>query len=175
MSDGHGRREKLQHELREYALVSAYLFVCFSAVLFYGAAVRGGPGPGLDVLGLAAGKALILGKFTLIGEAAGIGTRLQSGTLAGHILRKLLLLFLLLLVLTVAEELIVGWIHGRPWTATLVRFESRSLTELIASCLLLLLVLAPYVLWTEVSRALGPGVLRRLLVSPPEKRGSNDD
>ena len=175
MSDGHGRREKLQHELREYALVSAYLFVCFSAVLFYGAAVRGGPGPGLDVLGLAAGKALILGKFTLIGEAAGIGTRLQSGTLAGHILRKLLLLFLLLMVLTVVEELIVGWIHGRPWTATLVRFESRSLTELIASCLLLLLVLAPYVLWTEVSRALGPGVLRRLLVSPPEKRGSNDD
>jgi hypothetical protein len=168
MSDDHHRREKLQHELREYALVSAYLFVCFGAVLFYGAAVRGGPGPGLGVLGLAAGKALILGKFTLIGEAAGIGTRLRSGTLAGHILRKLLLLFLLLLVLTVAEEVIVGWIHGHTWTDTLGEFEQRSVAELLASCLVLLLVLAPYVLWKEVSRALGPGALHRLLVSPPE-------
>lgn len=174
MSDSHQRREKLHHELREYARVSAYLFVCFSAVLFYGAAVSGGPGPGMDVLGLAAGKALILGKFTLIGEAAGIGTRLRSGTLAGYMVRKLVLLFVLLVLLTVAEEVILGWIHGHSWADTLGDFRQRSVTEMLASCLLLLLVLAPYVLWTEISRALGPGVLHRLLVSPPEQRGSND-
>ena len=175
MSNTHNRKEKLRHELIEYASISAYLFVCFGVVLFYGAAVRGGPGPGLDLLGFAAVKALILGKFVLIGEAAGIGSRLPAGTLAAHIVRKLLLLFLLLVLLTLVEEVVVGWIHGRSWVDTLHEYTSGSLAEKLTSCLLLLLVLAPYVLWTEVSRALGPGTLHRLLVSPPEKRGSNHD
>jgi hypothetical protein len=115
-------KDRLREELRDYLVVSSYLFVCFSAVLFYGATVRGGSAPGLDLLGLAAAKALILGKFTLIGEAVGIGTRLKAGTLARYIMRKLLLL-----------------------------------------------VLAPYVAVTELSRALGPGALRHLLTSPPDK------
>jgi len=36
----------------------------------------------------------------------------------------------------------------------------------MASCLLMLLVLVPLVTVTEVSRALGPGALRRLLLGP---------
>jgi hypothetical protein len=168
MTKAHDVKDRLREELRDYLAVSAYLFVCFSAVLFYGAAVRGGPAPGLGLLGLAAAKALILGKFTLIGEAVGIGSRLKSGNLARYIVRKLLLLFVLLLVLTAAEELIVGWIHGRSSAETLGEFEQRSPTEILASCLLLLLVLAPYVAVTELSRALGPGALRRLLSSPPD-------
>jgi hypothetical protein len=162
-------KARLREELRDYLVVSSYLFVCFSAVLFYGATVRGGSAPGLDLLGLAAAKALILGKFTLIGEAVGIGTRLRAGTLARYIVRKLLLLFVLLVVLTAAEELILGWIHGRSSAATLGEFEHRSPTEVLATCLLLLLVLAPYVAVTELSRALGPGALRHLLTSPPDK------
>ena len=42
----------------------------------------------------------------------------------------------------------------------------RSLPEVLASCLLMLLVLVPLVTVTEVSRALGPGALRRLLLGP---------
>ena len=168
MTKADSAKERLRQELRAYLIVSAYLFVCFAAILFYGAVVRGEAGPGLDVLGLAAAKALILGKFTLLGEAAGIGSRLKAGSLATYIVRKLLLLFLLLIVLTVVEELVLGWIHGRSWAEVLGEHLHKSFLEILASCLLLLLVLAPYVAVTELSRALGPGALRRLLSSPPD-------
>ena len=84
--------------------------MCFAAILLYKSAILSSIGEHFLPLGLAAGKALILGKFVLLGD--------------------------------------------------------RSLPEAIASCLLMLLVLVPLVAVTEVSRALGPGALRRLLLGP---------
>jgi hypothetical protein len=127
--------DRLRHELREYAIVAVYLYVCFAVLL--------------------------------LGEAAGIGSRFRARNLLIHIARKIALFLALLIVLTVIEELIVGLIHGRTAGEVAADFESRSLLELTATCLYMLLVLTPYIAVRELSRALGPGTLRATLFAPP--------
>jgi len=159
--------DRLRHELREYAIVAVYLYVCFAVLLLYKDALLREQGPSYLHLGFAAGKALILGKFMLIGEAAGIGSRFRARNLLTHIARKIALFLVLLIILTVIEELIVGLIHGRTVGEVAEDFERRSLLELTATCLYMLLVLTPYIAVRELGRALGPGTLRAALFAPP--------
>jgi hypothetical protein len=160
-------RERLREELQRYLAVSAYLYVCFSAILLYKAAILSSIGEHFLPLGLAAGKALILGKFVLLGEAAGVGTRVRSRTLLQRIMRGSVLFLVLLVVLTIVEEIIVGLVHGHSLAQAVAALADRSLPELLASCVLMLLVLIPLVTVTEVSRTLGPGAMSRLLLGPP--------
>lgn len=156
-------RERAREELVSYAVVSTYLFVCFAAVLFYKSALLREEGVAFLPLGIAGVKALVIGKFILIGEAVGVGTLVARATLGRAIVIKIMLLFLLLVALLVVEELVVGRVHGRSMAETFAELAERPRQELLASCLLLLLILVPLVAVREFSRVLGPGGLPRLL------------
>jgi hypothetical protein len=159
--------ERVRHELREYAIVATYLYVCFGVLLLYRYALLREDDVSYVHLGMAAGKALILGKFMMLGEAAKVGSRLQARNLLIHIMRKVLLFLALLIALTALEEILAGMIHGRSVTQVVAGFEARSALELLATCLYMLLVLTPYIAIREISAALGVGVLRRVLLGPP--------
>ena len=161
-----GVKERLREELHRYLAVSAYLYVCFAAILLYKSAILSSIGEHYLPLGLAAGKALILGKFVLLGEAAGVGTRIGARTLLQRILSSSVLFLGLLILLTVVEEIIVGLVHGHSIGQAVAALAERPWLEVLASCVLMLLVLIPLVTVTEVSRALGPGGLRKLLLRP---------
>jgi hypothetical protein len=158
-------KERAREELRNYAAIVAYLYVCFAAVFFYRAALLQDAGPGFLPHGVALVKALILGKFFMLGEAAKVGTRVGGRSIWGAIATKSLLFFLLLVALSVLEELVAGKIHGRSFAQSLAEIEQRSVRETLATCLLLLLVLIPLIGVKELSRAMGPGELARLLKS----------
>jgi hypothetical protein len=159
-----GARERLREELQRYLAVSAYLYVCFSAILLYKAAILSTAGEHFLPLGLAAGKALILGKFVLLGEAAGVGTRVHARTVLQRIVNNSLLFLVVLVVLTAVEEIVVGLVHGESISQAVTAIGDRPVLESIASCLLMLLVLVPLVTVTELGRELGPGRLRQLLL-----------
>jgi hypothetical protein len=55
--------QRLRQELIEYLIVSAYLYVSFSALIFYKATVLRSDGIEFATFGIAIVKALILGKF----------------------------------------------------------------------------------------------------------------
>jgi len=160
--------EALRAEMTKYAVVSAYLYVCFAALLLYKSSLVHTAGVAYLPHGLALGKALILGKFILIGEAAGIGTRVKAGSLLQHIAWKSFLFLVLLVVLTALEELIVGWFHGLSAAHTLAEFASRPKLELIAHTVLMLMVLLPLITAKELNKTLGEGVLRQLLLERRE-------
>jgi hypothetical protein len=155
--------ERVRHELKEYALVAGYLYVCLGALLLYRYAIESETGASAVHFGTAAVKALILGKFVLLGQVAGVGTRGSTGTVLGRIAWKSVAFLLLLIVLTVIEEVVAGMIHGRSLGKALAELGSRSWLDIVASSLLLLLVLIPFFGAREVSAALGPGGLKRLL------------
>jgi hypothetical protein len=157
-------KERVRTELREYAFTALYLWVWLAVLLLYKAALLHDTGVSYLHFGVAGGKALILGKFVLLGEAAGAGTRVGARTLLHRIAWRSLSLLLLLIVLTLVEEFVVGWVHGRQAAQTLAELGSRSALELGAKCLLMLLVLVPFVAVKQVSLALGPGGLRRMLL-----------
>ena len=162
-------KDRLREELRRYLVVSAYLYVCFAAILLYKSAILSSIGEHYLPLGLAAGKALILGKFVLLGEAAGVGTRIGARTLLQRIVSGSVLFLILLVLLTIVEEIIVGLVHGHSLGQAVAALAEHPWPETLASCFLMLLVLIPLVTVTEVSRALGPGAMRRLLLGPSRK------
>lgn len=156
--------QRLMAELRRYALVSAYLYVCFGAILLYKAAILSEAGQHYLPLGVAAVKALILGKFVLIGEMAGAGSRHGSGGFLPRVARRSLFLLVVLVALTAVEEFVVALIHGRTAGEAASELAALLRPEVLASTLLMLLILVPLVVVTELSRTLGPGGLRRLVL-----------
>ncbi len=143
-------KERAREELRNYAFVAAYLYVCFGAILFYKTALLREEGVAFLPHGLAAIKALILGKFILIGEAVGVGSRAHRRSLVSSVAYKTALFFLLLIVLSVVEELIVGKVHGHSLGETVAEFRERTALEMLATSLLMLLILIPLIAFKEL-------------------------
>jgi len=157
-------KERAIEELRTFKLVAGYLFVCFAVLMFYESTLPGGAEAGVFSLGAAAIKAAIVAKFLLLGQALGVGDKTRVVTRMGPaIFAKSVQLWLLVIVLSVAEELLVGRFHGMSFGATLADYESRSIAHMLAKSLVVLLILLPLIATREFSRSLGPGALRGIL------------
>lgn len=165
---GQGPAARLRHELRAYAVVSAYLYVCFAALLLYKTALLQDAGLHYLPLGAAALKALVIGKFVLIGDAIRRAAQRQPGRLLVRIVTRVLWLLVILVLLTMAEELVLGAWHGESFAEVRSAFHARSNLESLAEVLLMLLVLTPLVAVTEVNQALGAGTLAGLLTRSQE-------
>lgn len=162
---GASLRERAAEELRVYAAVSLYLYVCFGALVLYQDALMQTDGGGLLPHGVAAIKALVLGKFLLIGRAVGAGTRIPTTTVAGQVVLRSLLLLVVVVVLSIVEELVMGAVHGQGIKGTLTGLEHPQWVMLAAKSILAMLILLPMVTLEALERVLGRGALRRLLFS----------
>jgi hypothetical protein len=149
-------KQRARHELIAYLGVSGYLLVWFTAVLFYKSTILGKLGIEFEPFGLAAVKALILGKFILVLEALKIGERSEgSGILFIEIVKKALFFTLLLIVLSVVEEVIVGYFHGREAKEVLREMAGGTIEQAIAVSALMFLVLVPYLAFRRIALTLG--------------------
>lgn len=173
-----GRR--LGHELMEFGLIFAYLYVCFGAIILYKWAILRGQGAGFAPYGIAVIKALLLAKFILMGHMAKMGDRYDRRRFIYVIAHKSLLFLVMLFVLSVIEEVIVGVFHGRTIGASLTDvtdIAGGTLPQLVASCIIMLLILMPYLAFRELNEVLGEGRLRQILLDyrtgsrPGSKRG----
>jgi hypothetical protein len=168
MIDAEMRRKatrRLLHELREYTFVVIYLFVCLGAFLFYKSALLQAEGISFTPFGIAALKALILGKFMMVGHALKIGEHYDGRPLIQPILHKTAVFVGLLFVLDVGEEIIVGAIHGRTLAETMTGFAGGTWQQAVAVCVLFFLILLPYFAYREVGQLLGEDRLRRIMLS----------
>ena len=71
-------RDKIIDELKELAIITAYLYVCFAAVIQLKAAILHAQGVPYATLGLAAVKAVLCAKFMLLGSAFHVGERFSK-------------------------------------------------------------------------------------------------
>lgn len=156
-------KERLSHEVKQYVAVSLYLYACFGAILLYKAAVLGEHGFGFTPYGLAAIKALVLGKFMLLGHAARVGARFERQALVPAVLANATLFIVLLVAATLVEEVVLGVIHGHRAAGALAEFIHGRLAELAASSLLVWMILLPYFAARQIRLALGEEAWRRLL------------
>jgi GYF domain 2 len=156
--------QRLRRELSEYLIISAYLYVCFGSLTFYKAAVLHSEGIAYAPFGFAIVKALILGKFVLLLHALKIGERKGgAGVLFVDILKKSVLFLVFLIALTVIEEIIAGYFHGRAIQETITELGGGTLQQAFAVSLLMLIILIPYFAFRVIAARLGEGVLWRLL------------
>jgi hypothetical protein len=158
--------QRLVHELRQYAEISVYLYICFGALLFYKLAILNGRGISYVPYGTAAIKALVIGKFILLGHMAGLGDRYEKRRAVFVIVHKSVVFLAMLLALSVIEEIVVGLLHGHGVAASLATFLGGSSLQILATCIIMLLILAPYFAFVEFREALGEARLRQLLFEP---------
>lgn len=160
-------KQRAIEELHTFKLVAGYLFVCFAVLMFYESTLPGGTAAGAFSLGAAAIKAAILAKFLLLGQALGVGEKARVARWGPAVLAKSVQLWILVLALSVAEEMLVARFHGIPFGTTLANYESRSVAHMLAKSLVVLLILLPLIATREFSRTLGPGTLRGILSGRP--------
>jgi len=159
-----------RHEFVSYLAVSSYLLVWFLALLFYKATILRSVGVDFAPAGLAIIKALILGKFMLILEAVKLGDRRAVGNMMiMQIVTKALLFTLALVVMSVAEEVIVGHFHGRAAREVLHELAGGSLAQVLATAILMFLVLLPYMAFRRLALAIGD-LPELLFAKEPEQR-----
>jgi hypothetical protein len=161
-----GRRELIQ-----YLAISAYLYVCFGALIFYKESILQSEGIAFAAYGLAFGKALILGKFILMAHALSVGDRIKPRRLVVVILWKSVLFALLLILLSLVEEVLVGVFRGRHAEESLEGVAGGTLPQVLATSLLILLIMIPYFTFREVSVRMGKGRMLELMTELRASQG----
>lgn len=166
-------RHRLGQELRAFALLTAYLFVCFAALNFFKAAVLQAQGVAFAPWLLSLGKAAIAAKFMLLGRLLGVGDRRRPRRLVWVTLYRALAFLLLLILLTLVEELVLGLIHGHSLAQSLAGFGGGTAMQRVATAVILLLVLIPYFAFQALDDALGEGTLTRLFLARRDGAGNS--
>lgn len=159
-----GLAHRLAHEIKQYLVVTLYLYICLGAFALYKGALLRAEGVTYLPFGIAAVKALILGKFMMVGHALKLGQGGSAGPLIFPILRKSLVFLILLFALNMIEEIVAGLIHHRSIAAVVEEVTGGTLLQTVAVCFLFFLILLPYFAFREVGEALGEGRLWRMIV-----------
>ena len=164
---------RVMHELKELAIISTYLYITLGAVIMMKTAVLRTEG-GVDFIpwGIAIVKAVVLGKFVMLGNLVHLGGRNTTRPLIWPTLRMAFAFLVLLVVLTSIEEAVVGLFHGRSIAASLSELFGARLEETLAGYLVMLLVLIPFFAFRILSESLGEGRLERMffIAREPERK-----
>ncbi len=155
-------RAKISEELIEFAVLTVYLYICFAAVIHFKAAVLQAQGIAYDHLGLAIIKAALCAKFMLVGRAVHIGERFRNLPLIVPTLYKSFAFLLLLVVLTLIEEIVVGAIHGETVIHSISGITGGTLHQFVATILVMFLILTPYFAFRSLGQIVGDKILVRL-------------
>ena len=161
------RRERAVDELKEFLVIAAYLYVCFTALAYLKAAILRAHGIDFAPFGTAAIKALICAKFMSVGHALHLGERYnKKRALIWPTLQKSLAFLALLLALNVLEEVIVGYFHHRPVLASIADVGGGTLHQLLAASFVMLLILVPFFAFRSLGEVVGEDILLRLFFEP---------
>ena len=98
------RTHRLKHGFLHLAIVTLYLYVCFSAIIVYKAAVLQAYDIDFAPWGLAFVKALVIAKFFEIGELLNLKKRLSGLPLAWYLVCEVVLFAALIVALSFLEE-----------------------------------------------------------------------
>jgi hypothetical protein len=163
-------RERFVIELREFAILAAYLFICFTALLAYKAALLKAYGVSFAPWVLAAIKALVSAKFLLIGRVFGLGDGLaKRHPLIISTLYRSFTFLVVLLFLTAIEEVILGHLRGESVSDSLAGLAGGTLWQVIATSFVVLLVLIPWFAFRALGEAVGDETLVRLFFERRQK------
>src|SRR5215471_8176110 len=161
--------KRAAHELKEFLIIATYLYVCFSALAYLKAAILEAQGVVFAPFGFAAVKALICAKFLSIGYVFHLGDRYKKHALIWPTLHRSFVFLALLIVLTVVEELLVGYLHHRSFAASFAEIGGGTLHQAIATSIILLLILIPFFAFRSLVDVGGGPVLFRLFFEPRRK------
>lgn len=158
--------KRAAHELKQFMILAAYLYICFTALAYLKAAILQAQGITFAPFGFAAVKALICAKFLSLGYVFHLGERYKKEALVWPTMHRSFVFLALLIVLTVLEELIVGYLHHRTFADSMAEIGGGTLHQAIATSIILLLILLPFFAFRSLAEVVGARVLFRLFFEP---------
>ena len=166
MSDVESSKEpigkRITDEVIEFAVIAAYLYVCFTAVLFLKASILKAEGIPFAPFGFAAVKALILAKFVSVGHALHLGERFKNLPLIWPTLYRSLVFLLLLLILSAVEDVVAGLIHDRRVADSLAEMGGGTPSQMLATVFVMFLILVPFFAFRVLGETVGDRNLVRV-------------
>jgi hypothetical protein len=160
---------RVKHELREFVVIAAYLFICFTALAYLKASILKAHGIEFAPFGFAAVKALVCAKFVSVGHVLHIGERFKSLPLIWPTLYKSFTFLALLLALNALEEVVVGLVHSRTIVDSLAGVGGGTLDQLVATSVVALLILIPFFAFRALGEVVGERTLVRLFLEQRHK------
>jgi hypothetical protein len=158
--------KRAAHELKQFMILAAYLYICFTALAYLKAAILQAQGITFAPFGFAAVKALICAKFLSLGYVFHLGERYKKEALVWPTMHRSFVFLALLIVLTVLEELLVGYLHHRTFADSIAEIGGGTVHQAIATSIILLLILIPFFAFRSMADVLGGRVLLRLFFEP---------
>ena len=157
-------RQRMVDELKEFAVVAIYLFICFAALINMKAAILHAQGVAFSPYGPALIKALLLAKFMSVGSVLKFGGRFKYQGLIWRTLYKSLVFFALLLALNALEEVVLGLIHHRSVVESILAIAGGTLDQLVAASFVMLLILFPFFAFRSLGEVVGEANLVRVFL-----------
>lgn len=147
-------KQKISHELKEFVIIFLYLALVIGAFNIYRWLLMAEYHVGYFVYGYGLVEALILAKVILIGKSLGIGEGFSNKPLIFPTLYKTMLFALCVLVFSILEHLITGFLH-RQNLAGIFQEVVSSRYETIARILMMFVAFIPFFAFGEAMRVLG--------------------
>jgi hypothetical protein len=157
-------RERVTHELKEFAVIAVYLFICFAALINMKAAILHAQGVAFSPYAPAAVKSFLLAKFISVGNVLKLGRRFKRQGLIWLTLYKSVVFFALLLALNALEEIVVGLIHHRSVGESILAIAGGTLDQLVAASFVMLLILFPFFAFRSLGEVVGEANLVRVFL-----------
>ena len=164
----HHAKEIAVNELRRFVIYFLYLWVLLGLFTLHEDLVLRERGIRFAPQGFALINALVLAKVMLIAEELKIGHRLRPRPLIVPIVLDSAILAILFIVVHLAEHLIGGLIAGDTLAAAVPSLGTMGFSGLLCVAVILFVALIPFFGFSHISRALGPGRMRRILLGSPE-------
>lgn len=159
-------KQKARHELREFLIISFYLWVVLGVMLLYKSIVLDTEHLTSHITvwekGFALINALALGKVVLIARAFHLGESYDDAPLIYPTLLKSALFSIVLACFKILEEAAIGYFHHKTFQQSIGDLGGGTLQGILALTVVVFVVLIPFFGYTELQRVLGEGKLQSL-------------
>lgn len=157
-----GIKARLLEETKTMLILFVYLSLFFGAFTMYGRLMLAEYGIAYLQYGYNFIEALVLSKVILLGQFLRLGERFNNRPLIVPTLYKTLWFSGLILVFSILEHLIGGWLHGKSTGVILQGILDQGLPQILARTLVKVLALVPLFAVIEIGRVVGAGNLFEL-------------
>jgi len=148
-------KQKAIEEFKAYLIIFAFLAVMFSAFITYRRLILTEFSISYFHYGAGIIEAAVIGKVILIGQAMGLGKRLENGPLIIAALFKALVYGVFVGLFAILEHVVEGLLHGKHWADILHALLSLGLDEILARTLMVIVTFIPFFAFWETNRELG--------------------
>jgi cytochrome c oxidase subunit IV len=148
-------KKKAVHEVREYLLISLYLFVVFSLLVVHRSMILAEYHINYTLHGFALINALALAKVMLIAQDMHLADQFRDAPLIYPTLLKSLVFTVLLACFKIAEDAFVGSLHGKTFHQSLSDLGDGSWSGILILTALLFVMLIPFFGFRELRRVFG--------------------